>query len=210
MPERKSTPALPNAAPPRDAPGRERAEDVGSCYRRAYPRLVAIAAGVLGRVDGAEDVVQDAVEITIAKQKQFDSEPAVVRWLAGVVRHCALNVRRRRRTRRTYASDPTDLTTVADLSGDTHSPVHPRSGDLSPLQSAFDDHVLAALGELSEDARCCLLLRVVHQLSYSEISELTGLAEGTAMSHVHRGKRRLRELLSLATPQPEQTVPSRT
>ena len=51
---------------------------------------------------------------------------------------------------------------------------------------------LRAVGEMS---RACMLLRAVHQLSYREISELLGIPEGTAMSHVHRTREALRDRL---------------
>ena len=65
-------------------------------------------------------------------------------------------------------------------------------GILHETQTEFDDDVLRGLNSLSDEARCCLLLRVVQQLSYAEISELMQIAAGTAMSHVHRGKHVLR------------------
>jgi RNA polymerase sigma-70 factor (ECF subfamily) len=44
--------------------------------------------------------------------------------------------------------------------------------------------------------RACLLLRIVHQQRYREISEMMELPEGTVMSHVHRAKNALRRRLS--------------
>ena len=46
-----------------------------------------------------------------------------------------------------------------------------RDGRLSPLQMDFDDEVLRALEGVGEVGRACLLLRIVHQLSYAEIAE---------------------------------------
>jgi len=62
-------------------------------------------------------------------------------------------------------------------------------------QAAFDDALLAALGELGPTQRAALLLRTVHELSYRELSTVLEIPEGTAMSHVHRGLRTLREAL---------------
>ena len=44
-------------------------------------------------------------------------------------------------------------------------------GRLSKHQTDFDDEVCSALREIGDVARACLLLRVVHQLSYEEIAE---------------------------------------
>ena len=48
---------------------------------------------------------------------------------------------------------------------------------------------------MSETARSCLLLKTVMELEYREIAVLLDIAEGTAMSHVHRARNRMRELL---------------
>ena len=69
-------------------------EKLAALYRQAYPKLTAIAAGILGHLEDAEDIVQQAAGIAIEKGKRFDSGPHLVGWLAGVVRHCALNHRR--------------------------------------------------------------------------------------------------------------------
>ena len=58
---------------------------------------------------------------------------------------------------------------------------------------------MSALGHLSEVARACLLLRTVEGLDYGEIGRALGIPEGTAMSHVHRSRMRLRaELVTLS------------
>lgn len=192
-----------NAVPTRDA-----SVDLAQCYRDSYPRLVTIAAAVLGRQEGAEDVVQNAAQITIAKGR-FDGGAAMVRWLAGVVRHCALNQRRQTRNRKTFATDPNDMASVeAPAAPIATTPVRPQTGELKAYQSDFDDQLTAALADLSDDARSCLLLRVIHGLTYDEIAELTGLPPGTAMSHVHRSKSRLRSQLrpDRPTPTPQESV----
>lgn len=67
---------------------------------------------------------------------------------------------------------------------------------LAESQMVFDDQVLSALQQLSAEARACLLLRTVEQLSYRDISKLMHIPEGTAMSHVHRSRLKLRQLLA--------------
>lgn len=164
-------------------------------FRQAYPRLTAVAAGVLGRQEGAEDVVQQAAGIAVAKGKKFATPPAFVAWMIGVVRRCALNERRKSHRRRTYATSPQDIDEFVDNSPREPAPVDPATGQLVAGQGAFEDELLHALGQLGEDARCCLLLRTVHDMSYAEIADLLGLPRGTAMSHVHRSRQHLRQCL---------------
>jgi RNA polymerase sigma-70 factor (ECF subfamily) len=68
-------------------------------------------------------------------------------------------------------------------------------GSLASEQEHFDDSLTRALAQLSEMSRASFLLRTLMGLSYSEISDLLGIPEGTAMSQVSRSRAILRELL---------------
>lgn len=60
----------------------------------------------------------------------------------------------------------------------------------------FDASVHRAIMSLDEVSRVCLLLRTVGELSYAQIAAITDLNENTAMSHVFRSRRLLRERMS--------------
>ncbi len=61
---------------------------------------------------------------------------------------------------------------------------------------SLDGRIVEALGELRHEERQCLLLRLVEDFSYKQISSLLGMPMGTVMSHVHRARLKLRELLA--------------
>lgn len=166
-------------------------------YREAYPKLTLVAAGVTGDRQSAEDIVQEAAIIAFQKTCQFVPGTNFAAWLAEIVRRCALNHRRKTRQRKTYPADPAVLGQLnhhVAINADPW-PIARESGDILDDQASFDDELLGALNELSDDARCCLLLRTVEKLSYAEIAALMNIPEGTAMSHVHRSKSALREKL---------------
>ena len=175
-------------------------------YRVAYPRLASIAAAIVGDQTQAEDIVQEAAMIAMDKMASFQPGSNLVAWLAEIVRRCALNYRRKTQNRKTYAADPASLVHYAqDSAGGTAvSPIVDRTGELLADQAAFDDEVMIALQRLGPDARCCLLLRTIQKLSYTEIAEIMQIPEGTAMSHVHRSKNELRNRLR---PQESQEPP---
>ena len=167
-------------------------------FRAAYPRLALVAAGVLGDRQTAEDIVQEAAIIAFEKAGDFTPGTNFAAWLAEIVRRCALNERRKTQHRKTYAADPVRLAQIDDRSAtrQQRSPIARATGRILDDQAAFDDELVGALNQLSDDARCCLLLRTVEKLSYAEIAELMKMPEGTAMSHVHRSRATLRRLLS--------------
>jgi len=168
-------------------------------YRQAYSRLMVVAASVTGERHSAEDIVQEAAIIAFEKIQQFSPGSNFAAWLAEIVRRCALNHRRKTQQRRTYAADPAVLGQMNhDAAADEPWPIARSSGQLVADQASFDDELAGALATLSEEARACLLLRIVEKLSYAEIAALLNIPEGTAMSHVHRSKAALRKQLSPA------------
>ena len=149
---------------------------------------------MIGTSEGAEDVVQQAFAIGVEKNLKFENEAQLVGWMAGVVRRCALNQRRKTNRRKTTATDPVVLANVECGTYETNTERN-RVISLSATQTSFDDQVMHALMQLSPESRACLLLRTVEQLSYKEISALMKIPEGTALSLVHRSRKKLRMLL---------------
>ncbi|MBN2019485.1 MAG: RNA polymerase sigma factor [Sedimentisphaerales bacterium] len=62
-----------------------------------------------------------------------------------------------------------------------------------------NDELQIALGQLDEDVRELVMLRFFSQLSFKEISQIRSEPIGTVLSKVHRGLKRLRELMGDAT-----------
>ncbi len=57
--------------------------------------------------------------------------------------------------------------------------------------------ITAALNELDEEYRLALTLRAVQQFSYSEISQIMGIKEGTVKSRIARAREQMRKKLLL-------------
>jgi RNA polymerase sigma-70 factor (ECF subfamily) len=167
-------------------------------FQESYRRLALIAAGVTGERQSAEDIVQEAAVIAFEKIDQFQPGSNFSAWMAEIVRRCALNYRRKVQHRRTFAADPTILAEAhgGDSKAEAPWPITNESGELAPDQTSFDDELSRALQTLNIEARSCLLLRVLENLTYAEISALLNIPEGTAMSRVHRSKSALRRQLS--------------
>jgi RNA polymerase sigma-70 factor (ECF subfamily) len=182
---------------PKSEPKMDRSE-FAKTYQSLYKQLWLIAAGILGDRSEADDIVQEAAIVAYRKRNEFRPGSNFAGWVTGILKHCAMNHRRKRHGRKTFPTDPSTLDgecnrSLAGGSVDT-------SGGLTALSGQFDDQVIRGLAQLSPDARCCLLLRIVDGLSYAEISHLLDIPEGTAMSHVHRSKRLMRQQLQATLP----------
>ena len=169
--------------------------------------LWTVAAGILGDGSQVEDVLQEAAVIALGKLDQFEVGTHFAAWMGRVVRFVALNHARRGQRRRTVAVEPEALEVESGAGGPAGFPAAGDAerlltgrGELRPDQEQFDDRVVAALDELKPYARACLLLKVVAGLDYQHIARVLEVPAGTAMSHVHRARRLLRERLEEGRP----------
>ena len=166
-------------------------------FKDAGRVLWCIAAGETGDRSSADDIVQQAALVALERLDQFDPSTSFLAWMAQIVRYTAKNEVQKVRRRRTSSADPSamDIGLPASrdngLLPDESSPIS-RFGHLLSDQNVFDDRLLKALATLDTVARSCLLLRVVLDSPYKEISLVLGIPQGTAMSHVDRARRSLR------------------
>ncbi len=69
-------------------------------------------------------------------------------------------------------------------------PAHSEDGNTGEI-----DQLQTALGKLDSDVRELIMMRYYSQLSFKEISQSRGEPIGTTLSKLHRGMKRLRELM---------------
>ncbi|HEU4348660.1 MAG TPA: sigma-70 family RNA polymerase sigma factor [Actinoplanes sp.] len=154
--------------------------DLEQIFRTAYPRVVAVAARVLGSRDGAEDVAQE-VFVTFGRSSVPAGE--AVGWLSVAAAHTALNhlrSGRRRASREEAAGD-----------GGAVCP------DVADVVVTLDERrrVRAALARLPRRQAVALVLR--HSgLSYAEVAAALDLSPGSVGTTVRRAESVLRKELN--------------
>ncbi|HET8659528.1 MAG TPA: sigma-70 family RNA polymerase sigma factor [Micromonosporaceae bacterium] len=144
------------------------------------PRVVAVAARVLGSGDEAEDVAQE-VFLTFGRSSVPAGE--ALGWLSVAAAHTALNHIRSARRRATREE--------AAAAGHAVSP------DVADVVVALDEHrrVRAALARLPRRQAVALVLR--HSgLSYAEVAAALSLSAGSVGTTVRRAESALREELN--------------
>ena len=144
----------------------------------------------------SEDVVQEAFLRAHRAFAQFRGESPRA-WLFAIVRNCsrsAMSARTKSDIRMVDAGGLSD----ADVEGVEQL----ADGEPGPEQRLIEQESAARvrelLGSLAEPFREALVLRELEDLSYREIAEVTGVAIGTVMSRLARG----RALLAQAFAQP--------
>jgi RNA polymerase sigma factor (sigma-70 family) len=146
--------------------------DLEDVFRAHYPRVVGVAARVLGSGDSAEDVAQ---EVFLSFGRSAVPAGEAGGWLTVAATHTALNLLRsgRRRTARESAADdgPTVVPDVADV-------VVTREERAA---------VRAALARLPHRQAAALVLR--HSgLSYAEVAAALDLSPGSVGTTVRRAE----------------------
>lgn len=76
----------------------------------------------------------------------------------------------------------------------THSEEYEDTGAWSAPEVALD--LDRALATLPDNVRLCIVLSYHERMTHDEISSLTTMPLGTVKSHIRRGTKRLREMLS--------------
>ncbi|MGD0966256.1 MAG: sigma-70 family RNA polymerase sigma factor [Candidatus Acidiferrales bacterium] len=137
----------------------------------------------------AEDVVQEAC---LRALRFFDGYRGgdSRAWLLKIVRNTCYSWVRKNRP--TELSDEFDETVHSGEAVGTDA-------EAKLVSRANSEQVRKALETLPAGFREVLVLREIEELSYKEISDVTGVPMGTVMSSLSRARQRLREELRAAT-----------
>ena len=157
-----------------------------------YPALWTLARGLVWTTTDPEDVVQDALLTGFQKRTQYTHGTSFLAWMGTITRYTAMNRNRYEKTRTHHALDEQVPSKAREKE---EAVIDVATGQLHDLHDAFSDEIVHALNDLAPIARSCLLLRTVHALEYTMIGEAMGIPTNTALSHVHRARRMLRDQL---------------
>jgi RNA polymerase sigma-70 factor, ECF subfamily len=154
-----------------------------------------VACHIMGDETDAADVLQNVFVKVVRGIKQFRGTSSLKTWIYRIAVHEAMNYRRgwfRRHRREGFSLDD---------DGDRRpSQVTAGSRDDNPYamveQHERQEMVRRALRSLAEPYRTTVILREIENLSYEEIGEVLGVAEGTVKSRLKRGRELLRRKLA--------------
>lgn len=161
-------------------------------YRRSCDHLLGLAYGILGRVDRAEDVLQEAFVNVWHGAAQYDPRlGAPMTWLINVVRNKAIDKLRSGQGERRHVVELDDeALQVADSA--EREPQQLLEAGL--LQARLD----GCMARLAPAQRQALALAYYRGLVHTEIAQALDTPLGTVKAWVRRGLDRLRECLRAA------------
>lgn len=154
-------------------------------YERQSVRLFGVANAILRDREAAADALQDAFLKLSERAGQFDpARGEASAWIAGIVRHAALDLARRR-----GREMPTDDPALGD------QPVAPEALE-AVTASAEGRRLRDCLATLEEKNRRGILLAFVHGLSHPQVAARLDMPLGTVKAWIRRGLIQLRECLA--------------
>lgn len=144
--------------------------DLDSAFASARPRLVRIAASLVG-VDGAEDVVQDVYIVARSRISQLRDPAALEAWLARITVHRSFRIRRRgKRLQELLAAIPLPRWTP-------------------PPASRLELHEMVEA--LPPRERAVVVLQHGYGYTLAEVAELVGISHANARKISSRTRARL-------------------
>lgn len=151
---------------------------------RHYNRCLHYAARLLGNREDAEEACQDAFLRAFRALDSYAESDRFSAWLYRIlINRCRSYAVRRRGT----MEDATDSNVLASL-----SPTRAAEAE----QLGLREELARAIAQLEVDQREAFLLKHVEDMSYDEISAITGASVSALKMRVKRACDRLRDLLT--------------
>jgi RNA polymerase sigma-70 factor (ECF subfamily) len=150
---------------------------------RYRDRLGRYALHMLGSREDAEEALQDAFVRAYRSLARCDDPEKFGAWLFRILlNRCRTSGARGKRRRQTFVADE-----VALLAASVEHPAD---------RAAWREEIEMGLQRLRPDQRQAFLMKYVEELSYEEMSQITGVGVSALKMRVLRACDRLRELLA--------------
>lgn len=146
-------------------------------YEREYPRMVALAVAVSGSRLASEDLAQEAMIRAHRHWSRISTYEKPGAWLRRITINLSTSWLRRRqaesRAKARVLLGRRQILTVPEP----------------------DDVVWSAVADLPDQQRAAVALFYLEDRSVADIASILGCAEGTAKTHLHRGRQTLSDRL---------------
>ena len=147
-------------------------------------------ARLTGRGEHVEDLAQEVFLRLYRGLENFRGEAKLTTWLYRITLNVAQDEWKRRKKEQAHTSfDDPDAGWAERIPG--------ADGDAEQILSQRQamDAVNGALGELSEAERAVIVMFHQEELTYEKIAEVLSLPLNTVRTHLHRGRKKLKERL---------------
>jgi RNA polymerase sigma-70 factor (ECF subfamily) len=155
--------------------------------RRTYVDTYTLALRLTAHEEDARDVVQESYLRAWKGLPQFRGDARFSTWMYRITANTAYTVVKRRRRHRAESLDA-----MVEDPVELHPGAQPEDAAES---AALLDRLAVGLDELPPKLRVLVVLKDIYGLSHEEIAVELGISVPAAKVRLHRGRKRLRDLL---------------
>ena len=145
---------------------------------------------MLGDAGDAEDVAQEVFLKAYRAISGFDGKSSFSTWIYKIASNTAMDELRKRKRR---GADKNISLYSEDEDGEFEIPISDEAD--APYTSLRKKEVWRAIEKLNDEYKTVIVLRDIQNISYEEITKVTGLSLGTVKSRISRGRLILRKIL---------------
>ena len=156
-------------------------------------KVYGVAWGMTRNPEDAREITQEAFIKAFKSLERFRFDASFYTWLYRITVNLTIDFRRKAVKRRTNEFDDGRL--QKDEAGEIARPHMDASPGRRLERKRLAEQIQAAIDQLPEDQRTAIMLREIEGLSYKEIAETMECAEGTVMSRLFYGRKKLQEIL---------------
>ncbi len=131
--------------------------------------------------DDASEILNDAFVRTMQNLDKFNRELPFKAWFNKILVRCAINYYRR--------------FTVKRLDSQPISDAEDQPFDAEILSGLSAQEILKLVQQLPQSYRLAFNLYVIEGFTHPEISEMTGISEGTSKSNLFKARKKLMEMI---------------
>ena len=162
-------------------------DELVRCYDQAVSRILA---GLNAATGDIEDLVQDVFLRIYRNLHRFRGQSSFYTWLYRITVNVFFDHNKKRKRADVRLSRLQNA--LVDVSTVRHEADDPY---VTCFNTLTEEELAKAISALPEAFRTVVAMREIEDLSYEEISGITGISIGTVRSRLSRARSRLKELL---------------
>ncbi len=159
---------------------------------RYQTQIYHLCFRMVGNAEDAQDMTQETFLKAWKGLSGFQFDSAFSTWLYRLASNCCLDLLRSKKRKPTVSltvENDEENEEILDVADDAPSPE-----DMA-IQQEERENLALAMRQLDDEQRQILTLRVVNDLSYTDIAQILNVKEGTVKSRLSRARENLRKKL---------------
>jgi RNA polymerase sigma-70 factor (ECF subfamily) len=157
-------------------------------------RVYNVIYGMVRNREDARELTQETFVKAYRNLHGFRSDARFYTWIYRIAMNLSIDFTRRRK--RAPVSGLEEDIATRDAEGSISEVHHADSPRRTLERKQLYKSIMNALDELPEQQKQVILLREIEGLSYREIADVLGVAEGTVMSRLFYARKKLQKLLA--------------